>query len=75
MYVPVNEHGLRIGEYHHRAKIADAVVNLIRDLHEDRRKSYQWLANKFRLPTCTVAKICRYERRNQIPDKWKRIIA
>lgn len=71
--VPVNEKGIRIGEFHHRSTISDADVDMMRDLHEINGRSYGQLARKYKLPVHTVAKICRYERRNQFPYRWKRV--
>ena len=69
--VAVNEKGIRIGEHHHRSTIPDATVEEIRDMHEIKGKSYEQISRKLKLPYPTVAKICRYERRSQWPDKWK----
>jgi len=71
--VPVNERGIRIGQYHHRSTISDEIVDQMRDLHEIRGLSYGQLAIKFKISYNTIAKICRYERRAQIPDRWKRV--
>jgi len=71
--VALNENGLRIGETHPRSTISDDTVYQIRTLHEENKKSYGQLAMKFKLPVCTISKLCRYERRAQIPDRWKRI--
>ncbi len=73
MYVPVNERGIRIGQYHHKATIPDDTVDQIRDLHEIRGLSYGQLSIKFRMSYHTIKKLCRYERRAQIPDRWKRV--
>lgn len=63
-----NERGYRVGEHHHRATIADAVVHELRELHEHRGISYVQLVELFRARGITirynaVRKICRYERR------------
>lgn len=71
--VAVNESGFRIGETHPRSTIPDFVVNKMRDLHEIHKKSYEQIARQFKIPYCTVAKICRYERRNQVLARSKRI--
>lgn len=65
--IPVNDRGYRVGEKHHRSTIPDNIVDQIRDLHEESGRSYAWLAMKFGLPCCTISKLCRYERRAQIP--------
>lgn len=72
-YVAVNERGLRIGEGHHNSTIPDAVVDKIREMHEDRGKSYRQISMRLDIPIPTVAKICRYERRAQTPERWVRV--
>jgi len=71
--VPVNDRGIGIGQYHHRSTIPDEIVDQMRDLHEIRGLSYMQLAMKFKLNYHYVKKICRYERRAQIPHDWKRV--
>jgi hypothetical protein len=71
--VAVNELGLRIGETHPRSTIPDSVVDQMRDLHEIHKKSYGQISLRFKIPLRTVAKICRYERRNQVISRWKRV--
>jgi DNA invertase Pin-like site-specific DNA recombinase len=71
--VPVNQYGIPIGEYHPKSTISDAIVYQIRELHENHGRSYGQIAIKFHIPECTIKKICRYERRAQIPDRWKRV--
>lgn len=68
--VALNEKGLRIGEDHVNAKLTDAEVETIRDLH-DAGMSYSQLAEKFEQSKGAIAKICRYERRGQTVSKWK----
>ena len=70
-YVAVNDRGLRIGETHPRSTISDATVDLIREYHEDKGRSYGWIAMRLKIPARTVGKICRYEIRAQWPDRWK----
>lgn len=73
MYVPVNENGMRIGQHHWNAKLTDDQIQEIRDLHEDENLSYGQLAKQFNTSKEAIAKICRYERRAQTPDRWKKI--
>lgn len=73
--VAVNENGQRIGETHHNATIPDEVVAAIRDLHEEQRIGYRRLARMFLLHVETVKKLCRYQRRAQVPKGWKRVAA
>lgn len=70
--VTYNEAGNRIGETHHNARISDAVVDAIRDRHEDEGLGYKAMASIFGLSINTIRKICTYERRAQTPQKWKR---
>lgn len=71
--IAVNEKGYRVGMSHQNARISDATVDAIRDLHEDHDIGYGTLATMFNLDRGTIAKICRYERRAQTPDRWKTV--
>ena len=71
--VAVNEAGLRIGEDHPNAKLTDAEVERIRDLHEFDGMTYKALAEKFEVSKWCIGRICRYERRAQRPTNWKTI--
>lgn len=70
--VAVNERGIRLGEDHQRAKLTNAEVDLIRELHED-GMSYAMLAAKFGVSKSSIADICRYRRRAQIPTAWREV--
>jgi AraC-like DNA-binding protein len=63
----------RVGETHHNARISDAVVDRIRDRHEDDGLGYKALSAEFGLSVNTVRKICTYERRAHTPEEWRRI--
>lgn len=69
--VAVNEVGLLVGEDHPNAKLTDAEVELVRELRETERMSYDWLAEKFGVSKSAIAKICRYERRVQFSVRIK----
>lgn len=71
--VAVNEQGYRIGSSHHNARLSDETVDQIRDMHEDMSFGYRKIAKLLGLSRHVVAKICRYERRAQTPDRWKRV--
>lgn len=77
--VAVNEQGCRIGESHPRARLSDATIDLIRELHEDKGKSYGYIAMKLsstmnmKISKVFVQMICTYRRRAQIPDRWVRV--
>lgn len=74
VFVAVDENGLRIGETHHRARLSDAQVDEIRDLHELHKWSYEQLADKFAMPKITIAKICTYERRASTIAGWRVVL-
>lgn len=71
--VAVNENGCRVGETHHRAKLTDHDVDLIRELHEEHGLSYSQLAEKFGCSKSTIRDYCQYRRRCQFPEKWRRV--
>ncbi|KWW37668.1 hypothetical protein [Cupriavidus metallidurans] len=72
--VAINERGLRIGEDHHHAKLTNMEAELIRKLHEEEGFSYRALAAKFEVSKSLVARICRYEKRNHSPARFKSVI-
>ena len=69
--IALNEDGSRIGEGHQRATIPDAVVNECRELHEAKRWGYRRIAAALGLRRDTVRRLCKYERRQQVAQKWK----
>ena len=69
--VRVNENGRRIGEDHPAAKLTDADVDMIRDLHEANGMGYKKLAAKFRISKSQVRRICLYEDRAYSCDRVK----
>ena len=73
-YVATNDRGIRIGEFHGNAKLSDAEVEQIRDLHEIACWSYREIARAYSVHKSCVAQICRYERRNQTPEHWKKVV-
>ncbi len=66
------ENGRRVGETHHNATIPEAIVQEIRELHEEHRWGYRRIAKALGLRWTTVSKICRYQRRASLPADWKR---
>jgi hypothetical protein len=68
--IGVNEKGLRVGQYHQRAKLTDAAVEQIRRLHED-GLSYRVIAEKFEVAKSTVQDICSYRRRAAAPARFR----
>lgn len=71
--VALNECGKRIGETHQNAKLTDAMVESIRDLHEYENQGYTQIARSLGMSYNTIKKICTYERRAQRPERWKRV--
>ena len=75
-YIPVNENGYRIGEFHHQARIPEYIIQAILDLRETYNLGYGTLSTIFsshKIRRETIGKICRYEIRCQTPDRWKTI--
>ena len=73
MLVAVNESGRRIGATHHNAVLSDALVDQMRNTHEDDGLGYKKISRELNLARTTVRKICTYERRAQTPARWKSI--
>ena len=71
--VGISEFGSRVGETHHRAKLTDHDVDLIRALREDYGLTYQEIADKFECGRSTVRDIIKCRRRWQRPETWKRV--
>lgn len=71
--VGFNEKGSRVGETHHRARLTDHDVDLIRDLREEYGLTYQEIADKFEISKSTVRDIVKCRRRWQRPETWKRV--
>lgn len=73
MLVAVNEYGFRIGEDHPNSKLTNEQIDAIRDLREFQNMRYTDIAKLFGLSKGAIAKICRYERRAQTIERWKKI--
>ena len=73
-HVGISETGRRAGETHPCSTISDALVEQIRDMYEYEGLSYRVISAKTKIPYCTIAKICRYERRATRVVKWTRKI-
>lgn len=74
--IGVDERGVRVGETHHRAKLSDADIDLIRDLAEA-GLSYRQIAEKFDdggpVPSkSTIRDVVKCRRRYQVAIRWKR---
>lgn len=55
--------GHRIGESHRKAKLTDKQVREMRQLREERGRSYGWLAKRFGCGESTVRDIVKYKTR------------
>lgn len=72
--VATNDRGLRVGEYHQNSKLTDKEVEEIRDLHEFAAWGYADIAAVYlKASKWAIARICRYERRNQTYARWKKV--
>lgn len=71
--VPVSEHGIPVGEHHHRSTIPDAIVTLIRDMREEHHVTIPEIARKLALREHTVHAIVYYRRRAVTPTEWRRV--
>ena len=69
--VGVDARGNRVGEDHRLAVLTDAEVELVRQLHEADGLTYEALAEKFGVSKSTIAGICQYRRRAQLPASWR----
>lgn len=72
--VAVNESGQRIGETHHRAKLTDRDIDLMRELHEEHGIGYTKLAEKFECSKSEARYICRYMVRCQTAARWRNVL-
>ena len=65
--VKVNDHGLRIGDDHPRAKLTDHEVDLLLELRDSDPEywSYARLADVFYISKSQAGNICRGKQRNQ----------
>lgn len=50
----------RHGQDHYRARVPDADVSMIRELHEKHGLGYKTLAKKFEVPVRTIKNWCTY---------------
>ena len=71
--VGTNENGTRVGQYHWNARLSDAEVDQVRDLREYANWTYDQIRAAYGVSRSSVALICRYERRNQHYENWKRV--
>jgi len=55
--------GWPTGERHHRARLSNHDVELMRQLHEDHGLTVYQIAQKFEVPYSTARDICKYRTR------------
>lgn len=70
--IGINERGLRVGEDHQNAKLTDAEVEMIRELHNE-GLSYKTLAVKFDVSKSLIRYIVQYKRRGQVATEWRTV--
>lgn len=70
--VGYNDEGRRVGETHANAQVRDAVVNLVRTLHEDAGWSARRIADEYGLRYDTVRAWIGYRRRAHVAREWRR---
>lgn len=69
--VGISERGKRVGGTHPRAKLTDADIDLMRELHEEHGMTYTVLAQKFECSKSTAWDVCNYRRRIAYAVTWK----
>ncbi|MBP6564010.1 MAG: hypothetical protein KA200_00195 [Burkholderiales bacterium] len=69
--LPYSEDGRIVGEGHPKARLTDAEVDRIRELHEEHGVGYRELSIMFNAPMNTIGYICRYERRIATAMDWR----
>lgn len=70
--IGVNEKGLRIGQYHQRAKLSDAQVEELIDLRAE-GWGYKRLAKHFNIGKAQVRRIVGYAQRVQLSYVWRTV--
>lgn len=69
----VDEYGNPLGEAHHRAKLSDADVELIRDIYEEGMESYSTLGHVFGVSKELIRDIVKYRRRATTPSDYRTV--
>lgn len=69
--IGTNEHGYRVGQSHHNARLTDHEVDILLALR-DEGWTYEALAQSFEVSKSTVAMIVRGYRRAQHAVRWRR---
>lgn len=71
--VPVSEDGIALGQFHHRARYSDALVEAVRRDHERHGLGYRRLSRKYHVGIGTIRGWCRYLRRATTPAGWRMV--
>mgnify|MGYP006921293191 CR=1 FL=1 len=71
--VGVNDRGYRVGASNPKAKLTQAMVDEMRDLHEDKHVGYRRLARMFGVPRGTVQHVCNYTSW-QTPTSFRKVV-
>lgn len=71
VHYAVSDRGHPIGEAHHRAKLCDADVELIRDIYDEGMASHQILANVFGVSRHTINAIINFKKRATSPMGYR----
>lgn len=61
-----NSKNQKCGQFHHRAKLTDREVELMRQLREDNDFTYETLAGLFEVTKACVQHICSYRNRTRL---------
>lgn len=73
MLIGVDKNGNALGEAHHRARLSDADVELIRGMYDEGFVSYGTLAKVFGVKKTTIRDIILFRRRATPPARYKKI--
>lgn len=73
MTIAVDEYGNPLGEHHHRAKLSDEDVELIRDIYDEGMESYASIAHVFGVSRETVRDIVKFRRRATTPAGYRTV--
>ena len=69
--IGVNERGNRVGETHHRARLTDHEIDLMRELWEEGEITLPELAEKFECNRAYAWQVVNYQRRVQRVTAWR----
>lgn len=65
-----NAEGYRVGESHHRAKLSNATVQRVHELHEQQGLGWRRISRLLKLNAHTVRDILRFHCRGQVAVQW-----